>query len=189
MLTAIHPLVDSYLPLAICKNTLPKGADYTQIYETFNNDTCQLIFKKLLFDVYNMNKIICSAFDDSNICPISGIVVSNVNLFMTPDFLILYKINTIPSSLCYLKAGTSFTENICFDDKYLTSGSFDIVSNIDFRQWAYLEPTTLLNVCKKNYNYMYAGLINYVGYVRSRVKFVCVWLLLAVSLYLLFVPC
>jgi hypothetical protein len=85
-----------YIALAICKNTLPKGADYTQIYETFNNDTCQLIFKKLLFDVYNMNKIICSAFDDSNICPISGIVVSNVNLFMTPDFRILYKINTIP---------------------------------------------------------------------------------------------
>ena len=151
-----------YIALALCKNTLPKGADYTKIYKNFNT-TCQPIFNQLLNDVYSTNKIICSAFDsNSNISTIKGIDATNINLFMTQDFRILYNINT-PSSYT--------TENICFDDKYLKSGYFEATSNTDFRQWAFLDPTTLLNVCKKNYNRMYADLINYTANVPPNKSF------------------
>ena len=149
-----------YIALALCKNTLPKGTDYTEIYKNFNT-SCQPIFNQLLQDVYCDNDIICSAFDEkSNICTIRDIQISSINLVMTQDFRILYKINTIPSS-CSKLISPGFTENICLDDKYLTFGQIPTKSNIDFRQWAFLDPTTLLNVCKKNYNYIYANFINY----------------------------
>lgn len=151
-----------YIALSICK-LASSTDDYTTLFTNFNT-TCQSIFNTLLSNVYGKNNLQLSVNDkNGKSCLINGadgITIDKINLVMTTDFRILYKFVGIVPTRCNLEVPI-YTDNICMNVDYIKNGYFRSNSNISFMEWVYLDPTTLLNVCKQNYDPFYSNFINY----------------------------
>lgn len=148
-----------YIALSISK-LMSSTVDYTTLLNNFNT-ICQDTFNTLLKNMYTTNQLQISFNGaDGSICIIDNITIDDINLWMTTDFRIVYKLINSQTKCSTLKPPI-YADNICINIKYINSGSLIGNSEIPFMDWIYLDPTTLLNVCKQNYSVYYARFINY----------------------------